>query len=235
MFASRKENWSRTPVLSITTILVVICVLAGFLRAVLIARLHVPLDPNEGWNAYNALAASTTGNPYPPVGSFMFNNYPPLSFYLIGAFGTLLGDNVVAGRLVSLAAFVTVCACIAAALRQMRADWSVGIFAAALLASTLLLTSDYVGMNDPQLLGHALQLVGLLCALHQPRATLSLVVSALFFVVGGFVKHNLIVLPAATAIWLVMVGDRDIRFRQAAIFVWASLIFFSLGLFAGWT
>jgi len=64
---------------------------------------HVPLDPNEGWNAYLAHAA-VTGAPLYPQG-LMVNNYPPLSFYIVGALGTITGDPIVAGRLVSLISF----------------------------------------------------------------------------------------------------------------------------------
>ena len=44
---------------------------------------------NEGWNAYHAVAAVTGGVLYPPPETFVFNNYPPLSFYLVGWAGAL--------------------------------------------------------------------------------------------------------------------------------------------------
>src|SRR5437660_10308378 len=78
---SRMVNVDRVlrqaPALFALVAMLSIGVLAGFLRAALIARLHVPLDPNEGWNAYHAAAAMAAGNPYPPAGSLMVNNYPP--------------------------------------------------------------------------------------------------------------------------------------------------------------
>lgn len=205
--------------------------LAGFGRAALIVPLHVPLDPNEGWNAYHAAAAMTSGSPYPPPLSLITNNYPPLSFYVVGALASLLGDYVVAGRIVSLAAFAIVCTCIALVLQWMRAGWSAGVFAAALFGCTLLLSSDYVGMNDPQLLGHALQLAGLLCVLHRPRTGVTVMVSACFSAAGLLVKHNLLVLPAAIAIWLSVTAlllstldDRNMRLRHTVIFVGALLL-----------
>jgi hypothetical protein len=200
---------SRTTVLFALLAILSIGVLAGFVRAALIAPLHVSLDPNEGWNAYHAAAAMAAGNPYPPANSLMVNNYPPLSFYLIGLFGSALGDNIVAGRLLSLATFASVCAFIAIALRQMHARWSAAVFAALLLASMLLLISDYVGMNDPQLLGHAFQLVGLLFVLRRSRSWPTILTSACFFVAGGFVKHNLFALPLAAVAWLALCDRRD--------------------------
>ena len=58
---------------------------ALLLRDTLAIGLHVPLDPNEGWNAYHALAATAGATLYPQPPDLMANNYPPLSFYLIGA------------------------------------------------------------------------------------------------------------------------------------------------------
>lgn len=210
-------HWRAPGLLSAIAILSV-GALAGLVRAVLIAPLHVPLDPNEGWNAYHAIAAIASGNPYPPPSSFMTNNYPPLSFYIVGMLGSWTGDNVVAGRFVSLASFVVVCVCIAAALRGMRADLTAGVFAAALFAATLLLTSDYVGMNDPQLLGHALQLTGLLLLLRSTRTGVHVVASAGLFVAGGFVKHSLFALPLASLLWLAVTDGRNaVRFASVLL------------------
>jgi len=49
----------------------------------------LPLDPNEGWNAYFADAAIHGGVLYPAADALITNNYPPLSFYLVGAAGLL--------------------------------------------------------------------------------------------------------------------------------------------------
>src|ERR1700728_142178 len=75
--------------------------IAGILRAAAIIPLHVSLDPNEGWNAYHAAAAMRGHGLYPGAASFMANNYPPLSFYLVGLLGQVTGDPIVAGRIVS--------------------------------------------------------------------------------------------------------------------------------------
>ena len=40
----------------------------GLARIAATTFLHVPLDPNEGWNAYHALAATSGGTLYPPAG-----------------------------------------------------------------------------------------------------------------------------------------------------------------------
>jgi len=211
-------GWRRAPVLFASVATLGIAVLAGFFRAVLVAPLRVPLDPNEGWNAYHA-AAALAGNPYPPANSFLINNYPPLSFYVVGLLGSSIGDHVLAGRCVSLAAVVGICLFIAIAMRRMTASWCAAIFAALLFATTLLLTSDYVGMDDPQLLGHAFQLAGLLFVIRKPRATAAAISAALLFVAGGLVKHNLFALPLATLVWLYVFHRRGALSFAAGLLV----------------
>ncbi len=233
MATGARSRYRGTPVLFGVVTQLAMGVLAGFARAALIVPLHVPLDPNEGWNAYHAVAAVTLGNPYPPAGGFMINNYPPLSFYILGVLGSWAGDNVVAGRLVSLASFAGTCVCIAFALRCMKASWIAAVLAALLFGSTLLLTSDYVGMNDPQLLGHLFQLAALVLLLRYQRNSLSVIASASLFVAGGFVKHNLFALPLATVGWLVAV-DRRNSFRFFAALLTLSLIgFLTVQVFLG--
>lgn len=219
--ASAIAQW-RAPALLAAVAILAVGVLAGFFRAVIVAPLHVPFDPNEGWNAYHAAAAVIRENPYPPPGSFMTNNYPPLSFYVVGVLGSWIGDNVVAGRLVSLAAFLLLCVFVAMALRRLNASPISAAFAALLLASMLLFSSDYVGMNDPQLFGHALQLGALLLLLRARRNNSALVVSAALFAAGGFVKHNLFALPLASLAWLA-VFDRRSAFKFAAVLIGLSL------------
>ncbi len=176
----------------------------GSPRAIAIVPLHVPLDPNEGWNAYHTVAAIAGHGPYPAGGSFMVNNYPPLSFYLVGLLGRFAGDQIVAGRIISLASFVCICGFATMVARRLCGSLQDALLSAILLAATLFLTSDYVGMDDPQLLGHAFQLAALFLVLREPRTASTMVAAALLFVAGGFVKHNLFVLPLATVIWLAL-------------------------------
>ena len=61
----------------------------------------------------------------------------------------------------------------------------------------LMLTTDYVGMDDPQLLGHAIAMGGLLLVLREPRTPRLMAVAARYCSrLAFFVKHNLIALPA---------------------------------------
>ena len=95
--------------------LLALIVLPLLVRNGLMIPAHVPLDPNEGWNAAHAMAAQL----YPLPGSLMVNNYPPLSFWLVRALTALSGDAIVAGRVIAMAGFLLACAGIAAAVRRM--------------------------------------------------------------------------------------------------------------------
>ena len=183
------------------------CAAALLLRDAMAISQHVPLDPNEGWNAYHALAAMS-GRPLYPH-DMMVNNYPPLSFYIVGALGRSLGDMILAGRLVSLLSFVAVAMGLAALVRQSDGTPLQALLASLIFATALLITSDYVAMDDPQLLGHALQIEALLLIL-RPQASIAL--AALLMMAGLFVKQNLFVLPLAVLLWLIW-KDRNAAWR----------------------
>ena len=197
----------------------------GLARMAAITCLYVPLDPNEGWNAYHALAATSGGTLYPSPGSLVFNNYPPLSFYIVGAFGMLTGDNIVAGRIVSLLATLGVAAAIYTCLRAMKTEHRHALFAALLFVSGLFVFTDYVGMDDPQLLAHAVALGGLALLLARPPTSAVVTTAALLMTAALFIKHNLIALPVAVTIWLALYDRRD-----AARFAILGLLFGLIGL-----
>ncbi|MEI9990779.1 MAG: 6-pyruvoyl-tetrahydropterin synthase-related protein [Rhizomicrobium sp.] len=197
----------------------------GLMHIACVVGLHVPFDPNEGWNAYFAQAAMTTGSPYPAAGSLLIDNYPPLSFYLVGAVGKLSGDAVVAGRIVALAALFAAALGIEAAARRMGCSRIEAAFAALFFTAGVMLTSDYAGMDDPQMLGHAVAIGGLVAVLREPRTPRAMVAAALLFTLAFFVKHNLVVLPLAVAAWLALL-DR----RAAATFAGSGIVFALIGL-----
>src|SRR5919202_4350868 len=110
---------------------------ASAMAIVRIARaipLHVPLDRNEGWNAYQAVAA-LRGNLYPRSPHFFFNNYPPLSFYLVGALERLTGDAIIVGRTIAMASFFALAALVAIGARRMRCSRAEATFGAVLFAA----------------------------------------------------------------------------------------------------
>jgi hypothetical protein len=201
----------------------------GLMRILSSFGLQIPLDPNEGWNAYHAQAAMTGGRLYPGPESFLFNNYPPLSFYFVGILGKLVGDNIVAGRIVSQLALAAIGTGIFTSLRLTKAGAANAIFAVLTFIAGLLVFTDYVGMNDPQLLGHAFDIAGLVILLRDPKTTGTMCMAALLMVLAGFIKHNLIALPLASAIWLAT-SDR----RNAIRFAASGAAFALLGLAIFW-
>lgn len=215
------------PVIPVLLAFLALAGIAGFARAAAIVPLHVPLDPNEGWNAYHAMAAMAGRDLYPSPEGFLVNNYPPLSFYLVGALGALLGDHIVAGRAISLVSSLFVCLSVALIARRMNGSWRAADFAALFLAAVFLIASDYVGMDDPQFLGHAFQLGALLVMLRERRNWGGLVAAAVLFVLGGFVKHNLFALPLAASIWLLLY-DRRNGLRLATLVVALTILGFLL-------
>src|SRR5438045_5669542 len=92
----------RIPVLTIGVVL--FGLLCGLALIWPLARLpiHYPIDVNEAWNALNAERAMDMDTLYPSASGSFFNNYPPLSFYVVGLAGRLVGDNIIAGRVISL-------------------------------------------------------------------------------------------------------------------------------------
>lgn len=177
--------------------------------------LHVPLNYNEGWNAYfDARASGLAAGPLYPADGLAFNNYPPLSFYLVGALGRYgAGDMIVTGRIVaamSLLASAALAGTCVARLGGTRAGSVAACGLLLLFAATMF--RAYVAMDDPQWLAHALMLGGLVLLLHDPAAeripAWRVVVAALLVAAGGFVKHSLVGLPLAATAWLALVRPR---------------------------
>ena len=194
-------------------------------RDLLAMTRHVALDPNEGWNAAHALRLMAGGPLYPPHDGWMVNNYPPLSFYLVAGLTHLTHDAVIAGRLLSALSFVAICGLMAAVLRAGDASPRAALLGMLVVAGMLLIDTDYVAMDDPQLLGHALQLTALLVLLRGHG-----IVAAALFAVSLFFKHNLLAMPLAAGLWLLSQDRRaGLHFLLWGLaFVLAGLVAFQL-------
>lgn len=170
------------------------------------------IDINEGWNAYHQVLAMAGRSLYVHDSPLYFNNYPPLSFYLVGALGQLVGDPVLAGRALSVAATLAIawaCAAVVRASGAGRADATLaGVTAVALLAS---FATDYLGMNDPQLLGQAFVMAGLAAYLGGPATAARAVVVAVLFSLGLLIKHNMLAVPLVVTVDLLWRGPNRAR------------------------
>jgi len=191
-------------------LMVGLCVL-GLWRVVIGLGVAVPTDYNEGWNAYHSAAAMAGHALYPPREAYLVNNYPPISFYIVGAVGLLTGDYILAGRIVSLVALGFIALAMTGLSRVFGATRIAAGFPALLFVSGLLLFSDYVGMDDPQMLAQAFGMAGAWLLFGAPRTTRNLALVALLFVISFFVKHNVVALPVACFLWLLLEERKNAR------------------------
>jgi 4-amino-4-deoxy-L-arabinose transferase-like glycosyltransferase len=142
---------------------------------------------------------------YPPSDKLITNNYPPLSFYLVGAVGRLLGDNIIAGRFVSLLAVIAIAVAIGLMIQCLGGDGAAARVGAAYYVATMSRFFDgYVGMDDPQLLAHALMALACLSFLRAAKRMRGYTAPVLAMVVAGFFKHNIITMPLAALLWFAM-------------------------------
>ncbi len=169
--------------------------------------IHFSNDPNEGWNAYQAVRAMGAGPLYPPPGSLISNNYPPLSFFIVGAAGRVIGDPIVAGRIVALLSVIGVALLLFAILRRLGARTPIPRIGALLfLALNATVLRDYLALDDPQWLGHSLVMSGVLVLVPKDAAKTPgsgpIILAALLMILGGLCKQNLIGWPIAVTLWL---------------------------------
>jgi hypothetical protein len=170
-----------------------------------LARLpyRIVINYNEGWNAYHASRALQWGNLYEPGEALIQNNYPPLSFYLVGIAGRLLGDDLFAGRWVSiLSLWLTGFNIFLAALLMTR-SWLPSLFCAVFFTAFFsAYYADYVGMNDPQMLAHLFMTSSLVVLVRSGEGGYGWMGAAVLMVVAGLIKHNVVAFPlAVTAFW----------------------------------
>jgi len=206
-------------------------IVAGLVRPLLTLGRFVPLDPNEGWNAFFEQVAMRGGELYPAPGSLIINNYPPLSFYIVGLAGRLTGDNIFAGRFVALASMAIVALNLYAWLRSSGSSARIAWLGAGLFAAFALTWGQYyVGMNDPQWLAHAIMTTGVLVIWRGKASTRAIVLGSLLILAGGWTKHLLIPLPIATTWWLM-------RRSKSAFITWivcSSLLLALIAVIVWW-
>jgi hypothetical protein len=194
---------------------VVLALGAAALLALPIARLplRIPINYNEGWNAYQADRAMS-GRLYPPVDSVLSNNYPPLSFYVVGISGRAVGDNVIAGRLVALASFLAVgLAIFLVGIATTRSAPGALFGALVFGVYALMHFPDYIGMDDPQWLAHALGTSGLALLLWRGDETPQAAGfgAGVIMALALLVKQTLIALPAALLLELLLRRNRPLK------------------------
>jgi hypothetical protein len=218
----------RTPPVWLGIIFLVLVSAVQLLWPLLHLPFHVARTINEGWNAVHTAQAMRGETIYPAHDSFMFNNYPPLSFYIVGLAGGLIGDAIVAGRIISLLAVLVVAVNVALTVRNLGGTAPCAVFAGVLFVA--ILTKSFmscVGINEPQLLAHAVMTTGFTIFTAAPQRPRHLAAAALTMVLAGFIKHNIFAMPLAATTWLLH-NDRRALVRWMAY----ALAFLGLGFAA---
>ena len=192
------------------------------------ALFQFPRSFNEGWNAYFAVAAFE-GPLYFPPDAPVVNNYPPVSFYLIGGLAQLGGDIIFIGRAVSAIALIVLVITIYAILQLLAVDRMMAAATAiAFLGFIAIGFPDGFAINEPQWLAHAIMFVGLMVFISgYPRRT-AIAASAILMLLGGLAKHNLLPLPLAVTIWLLVYERRGFWIWCAVCLAGAVLAFGAL-------
>src|SRR5262249_42571221 len=152
------------------------------------------------------------------------NNYPPLSYFVVGAVTRLTGDAIIAGRVVSFACAIGIGFCLMLAARALGCGVRRTVIAALLFWAAPFVIVRFTAMNDPQLLGNFLDAVALVVILASPRDVWHIAMSALFLTLAEFVKPIFITLPLALLVWL-FVYER----RSAGLLAGFGLLFAVVG------
>jgi hypothetical protein len=200
--------------LILLTTLAVLSAIGPLYRAQFLAE----VDVNEGWNAYHVDAVLHGLPLYPSPDLLITNNYPPLYYYLVAGLSSIFGDTIFIGRALSFIAVLAVGAEIFLILRRLAVGQRPAFAAAvAYFATMCRLFDGRVAVNDPQLLAHAIVGLGLLLFLIEREGDHRwFVLSASTMVLAGFVKHNVVAVPAATFLFLLL-EDRKSAARFAAV------------------
>jgi hypothetical protein len=152
---------------------------------------------NEGWNVYNLQRLLHHEWIY-DENYWRINNYPISSFLIIAGTNALIQDPLVCGRIVALVALITIGLLAGMAIHRFGGDRIDAIFGAGCaLGFCYLVAPAWIMVDDPQTLGEAVMLAGLISYLSRSPERLKLPLAALLVVLAGFIKHNLVAIPLA--------------------------------------
>jgi hypothetical protein len=206
-------------------LLAFVLITLAFVALALRPALHmVSVNYNEGWSAYHVRNMLDGLGLYWPADAWIVNNYPPLSFLIVGAIARLGFDPLMAQRALSVAAFAACTLFVGLIILRTERDRFAAIAAATCLAATITVNFEgALGQADPNMLAEAVMLAGLWCLLRRPDAASAQIGAALVMGVALLIKHNIITLPVSVALWL-LVHDRRaaLRFAVTGLLVGAS-------------
>jgi len=182
------------------------------------------INYNEGLYVYHQRDAvenrlmygSAVADPLTPV------SIPPVSLFLIGIPGRILGNYLITGRIISLLSLAALACLGACILRSKGTRWKAGLFGGlAIMALIAGYAPEYVGMNDPHLLALAFSFCGILIYTKYADTKFGLIASPLLLMIGLFTA------PFAAAALLAVCLDILLRSpKRGIIWLGAAAVFF---------
>jgi hypothetical protein len=200
--------------------LLAFALLAGAILLVLQNLISIPFvferNYNEGWNVYNA-QRFLAGEVVYDDDLWRVNNYPPVSFLVVGGLDRVVGDLLLSGRLVASLSFAALSVLAAMATARLGGKLREALFAGACaLGFSYLAAPDWIAVDDPQTLAEAIMLGGLVVHLGGPAGRARLAATAGLVMLAGFTKHNLVAIPIAITLDLAIRSRRHLPFWLAA-------------------
>ena len=180
---------------------------------------HYSIGYNEGNAAYFSRQAVTGPPLYAVPPKFVYIDYPPLSYYLVGMAGKLAGNYVAAGRWISLFAYLAIGVLAGLVVRVLSGYARAGVYAA--LSWCIWLAAfdpTRIGFNDPHLLAVMFGMAGLYCYVRDPESKRWLAASAVLFAVGLFTGSSVVLLAGFA---------EQTRWPRTTLAVLLGVVFFS--------
>jgi hypothetical protein len=190
------------------------------------ALYHFEFNYNEGWNVYTTQTAMRHLPLYYPKYGWTTVNYPFLSFYVVGYLSHFMGDYLLTGRLVCLAALLASCVLVGLIIKELTGSWAPAVFGGVYcLGFFCAQTPAYVAMDDPQMLAHPFFLFGLWLYLAAPASTGRIAAITSVFILGGNIKQNLLSAPISVLSDLFLTST-----RKAFRFLAFGILFLALSI-----
>jgi hypothetical protein len=166
---------------------------------------------NEGWNVYNAAAADHHWHLYGQKFGWTTVNYPALWFYILAWLHRIGPSYLAAGRILSLLSLPVSCLLVGLVVWRLSSDYRSALFSSFFCSAIFCIAAnDYIGCNDPQIFAQVFFLCGFLVYISGPPRFSRLTLTALLFVLGGSIKHNLVEFPLAVLIDLAFIGRKRV-------------------------
>jgi hypothetical protein len=207
-FAEAKQKSIQTYLFAVLAYFVLVCALILPIGNLLSLGFTFEVNYNEGWNVYNA-DRLIHGELIYDNNYWRVNNYPIGSFLIIAAANVLFRDLLLSGRLVALASFGAIGVFAAIATRRFGGGRTDAVFGAGCaMGFCYLVAPAWINADDPQTLGEAVMLGALVSYIGRPPDRLNLLRTAFLVVCGGFIKHNVLAIPAAITVDLAIRSPR---------------------------